>query len=163
MIAFLEALHAAKHPEKPKKEKKRRTPKFMVYHSLEMKVFVVWLRYGTLSEEVQPALRTYSQIFKITGVKISSQFTIVRLWKEISYQVVCRRSECGRRTYITDEMKQYLLSTQTLKEWAPFSLTNRTLKIEQRFGLKLHYTTLSNFYRENKVTCRKPQYQYGRK
>ena len=50
MIAFLEALHAAKHPEKQKKEKKRRTPKFMVYHSLEMKGFVVWLRYCTLSE-----------------------------------------------------------------------------------------------------------------
>ena len=48
MIAFLEALHAAKHPEKPKKEKKRRIPKFMVHHSLEMKAFVVWLRYGTL-------------------------------------------------------------------------------------------------------------------
>jgi len=140
MIAFLEALHAAKHPEKPKKEKKRRVPKFMVYHTLEMKAFVVWLRYGTLSEEVQPALRTYSQIFKITGVKISSQFTIIRLWKENDYQMMCRRSDCGRRTYITDEMKQYLLSTQTLKDWAPFSLTNRTLKIEQRFGVKLHYT-----------------------
>ena len=72
--------------------------------------------------------------------------------------MVCRRSDCGRRTYITEEMKQYLLSNETLKEWAPFSLTNRTLKIEQRFGVKLHYTTLSNFYRQNKVTCRKPQY-----
>ena len=29
--------------------------------------------------------------------------------------------------------------------------------------MKIHYTTLSNFYRRNKVTCRKPQYQYGRK
>ena len=94
MIAFLEALHAAKHPEKPKKEKKRRVPKFMVYHSLEMKAFVVWLRYGTLSEEVQPPLRTYSQIFKITGVKISSQFTIIiRLWKENDFQVVWRRKK----------------------------------------------------------------------
>ena len=163
MIAFLEALHEAKHPDKPKKEKKRRAPKFMVYHSLEMKAFVVWLRYGTLSEEVQPTLRTYSQIFHITGVKISSQFIIIRLWKENGHQVVCKRSDCGRRTYITQEMKQYLLSTQTLKEWAPFSLFNRTLKIEQKFGIKLHYTTLSNFYRRNKVTCRKPQYQYGRK
>ena len=81
MIAFLEALHEAKHPDKPKREKKRRAPKIMFYHSLEMKAFVVWLRYGTLSEEVQPTLRTYSQIFHITGVKISSQFTIIRLWK----------------------------------------------------------------------------------
>ena len=60
-------------------------------------------------------------------------------------------------------MKECLLSTQTLKEWAPFSLINRTLKIEKRFGVKIHYTTLSNFYRRNKVSCRKPQYQYGRK
>ena len=29
--------------------------------------------------------------------------------------------------------------------------------------MKLHYTTLSTFYRNNKITCRKPQYQYGRK
>ena len=60
-------------------------------------------------------------------------------------------------------MKEYLLREQTLKEWAPFSLINRTLKIEYRFGVKIHYTTLSNFYRRKKVTCRKPQYQYGRK
>ena len=70
---------------------------------------------------------------------------------------------CGKLSFITEEMKRYLLSTQTLKEWAPFSLVNRTLKIEQMFGVKLHYTTLSNFYRRNKITCRKPQYQYGRK
>ena len=74
-----------------------------------------------------------------------------------------RLSDCGRRTCITEEMKQYLLSTQSLKDWAPFSLFNRTLKIEQQFGVKLHYTTLSTFYRRNKITCRKPQYQYGRK
>ena len=85
MIAFLEALHAAKHPDNPKKGKKRRAPKFKVYHSLEMKAFVVWLRYGSLSEEVRPPLRTYSQIFQITGVKIKSQFTIIKLWKENGY------------------------------------------------------------------------------
>ena len=44
--------------------------------------------------------------------------------------MVSRLSDCGRRTCITEEMKQYLLSTQSLKDWAPFSLFNRTLKIE---------------------------------
>jgi transposase len=77
--------------------------------------------------------------------------------------VVWKKRQCGRTACITEEMKEYLLSTQTLKEWAPFSLINRTLKIEKRFGVKIHYTTLSNFYRRNKVSCRKPQYQYGRK
>lgn len=130
MIAFLEALHASKHPDNPKRQMKRRIPKFKVYHTLEMKAFVVWLRYGTLSEEIEPPLRTFHQIFQITGVKVNSQFTIIRLWKENDFQVMCRRRECGRRACITEEMKQYLLSTQTLKEWAPFSLINRTLKIE---------------------------------
>ena len=81
MIAFLEALHASKHPENPKRPEKRRIPKFKVYHSLEMKAFVIWLRYGTLSEDIEPPLRTHRQIFQITGVKVTSQFTIIRLWK----------------------------------------------------------------------------------
>ena len=91
MIAFLEALHAAKHPDNPKKDIKRRAPKFKVYHSLEMKAFVVWLRYGSLTEEVEPPLRTYNQIFQVTGVKINSQFIIIRVWRENDYQVVCCR------------------------------------------------------------------------
>ena len=52
-----------------------------MYHSLEMKAFVIWLRYGTLSEDIEPPLRTHRQIFQITGVKVTSQFTIIRLWK----------------------------------------------------------------------------------
>ena len=82
MIAFLETLHASKHPDNPKRQKKRRIPKFMVHHSLEMKAFVVWLRYGTLSEVVEPPLRTFRQIFQFTGLNVNSQFTIIRLWKE---------------------------------------------------------------------------------
>ena len=85
MIAFLEALHATKHPEKPRREKKQRAPKFKVYHSLEKKAFVVWLSYGTLSEEVRPPPRTFREIFQIKGVKINSQFTIIKLWKENGY------------------------------------------------------------------------------
>ena len=130
MIAFLEALHASKHPDNPKRQTKQRIPKFKVYHSLEMKAFVIWLRYGTLSEETEPPLRTFRQIFQITGVKVTSQFTIIRLWKQNDFQVVCKRSECGRTACITEEMKKFLLSEQTLKEWAPFSVINRTLKIE---------------------------------
>ena len=81
MIAFLEALHASKHPDNPKRPIKRRRSILMVHHSLEMKAFVVWLRYGTLSEVVEPPLRTFRQIFQITGVKVNSLFTIIRLWK----------------------------------------------------------------------------------
>jgi hypothetical protein len=76
-----------------------------------MKAFVIWLQYGTLSEDIEPPLRTHRQIFQITGVKVTSQFTIIRLWKENGFQVMCRRGECGRRACITEEMKKYLLTT----------------------------------------------------
>jgi len=35
--------------------------------------------------------------------------------------------------------------------------------IEEKFGIKIHKTTLGLFYRQHKVTCRKPQYIYERK
>ena len=35
--------------------------------------------------------------------------------------------------------------------------------IEEKFGVKIHKTTLGTFYREHKVSCRKPQYIYYRK
>jgi hypothetical protein len=80
---------------------------------------------------VEPPLLTFHRIFQITGVKINSQFTIIRLWKDNNgLQVLCKKRQCGRRACITEEMKEYLLREQTLKEWAPFSLINRTLKIE---------------------------------
>ena len=41
MIAFLEALHASKHSDNLKRQMKRRIPKFKVYHTLEMKAFLV--------------------------------------------------------------------------------------------------------------------------
>ena len=84
----------------------------------------------TLSEVVEPPLRTFRQIFQITGVKVNSQFTIIRLWKDNGFLVVWKKRQCGRTACITEEMKEYLLREQTLKEWAPFSLINRTLKIE---------------------------------
>lgn len=79
MIEFLEALRAAKHPENPKKRNpKQRRPAFKVFHTVEMKAFVVWLRFGSLTAECKPALRKMREIFRITGVKLSSQFTIIK-------------------------------------------------------------------------------------
>ena len=69
MIAFLEALHVAKHPDIKKRKKKENIKN---YHSLEMKAFVVWLRYGSLAEVCEPPLRTFKEIFRITGVKVNS-------------------------------------------------------------------------------------------
>ena len=72
MIAFLEALHVAKHPDIKKRKKKENRMVFKNYHSLEMKAFVVWLRYGSLAEVCEPPLRTFKEIFRITGVKVNS-------------------------------------------------------------------------------------------
>ena len=60
-------------------------------------------------------------------------------------------------------MKDYLLDPKTLKEWVGYSLKMRTLLIEKKFGVKISTVSLGVFYRDNKVTCRKPQYQYAHK
>ena len=66
IIAFLEALRAANHPENPKKRNpKQRRPAFKVLHTVEMKAFVVWLRFGSLTAECKTALRKIREIFRI--------------------------------------------------------------------------------------------------
>ena len=73
------------------------------------------------------------------------------------------RGKHERKVWYDEKIKKYLLDPKTLYEWASYSLSYRVLKIEQMFNVKIHYTTLSTFYRKHKVTCRKPQYTYLRK
>ena len=72
VLEYLTKLHAAKYPEKPKKAKKGKGPKFQVNHSFETRAYVIWLRYGSITQECDPPLRTHQRIFEITGVKVSS-------------------------------------------------------------------------------------------
>jgi len=46
---FLESLHSQKYPKSEKKPTKMFRPVFMVNHRLEARMYVVWLRYGSLN------------------------------------------------------------------------------------------------------------------
>ena len=87
VMEFLKQLHASKYPDKPKKERKVKGPKFMVNHSYETRAYVIWLRYGSIHQECDPPLRTHRRIFEITGVKVASQLTMIRNWRKYGYQI----------------------------------------------------------------------------
>jgi hypothetical protein len=163
VLDYLEDLQVEKFPEKPKKPRKVKGRVFYVNHNYNTRAYVIWLRFGSVTEECDPPLRTFQRIFEITGVKVASCMTIVRNWRRHGHEVVSLRGKWERKLWYTADMKKYLLDPQTLSDWAAYSLPMRVLKIEQMFGVKIHYTTLSLFYRKHRVTCRKPQYTYLRK
>ena len=78
LTEFLEQLHQQKYPKKEKKCKKVKMPRFMVNHRTEARMFVVFLRFGSLTQECHPPLRTHRRIFEIMGVKTTTQFNIIR-------------------------------------------------------------------------------------
>jgi len=101
-------------------------PKFMVNHRTEARMFVVFLRFGSLTQECHPRLRTHRRIFEITGVKPTTQFNIIRRWRENNYQVLPSKKGYDRkRCWYTQEIKDFLLDPNTLREWAPYSSNQR--------------------------------------
>ena len=77
MIRFLEQLRQTRHPENiEEKPKKLWKPTFMQNISVDMKLFVVYLRYNKLNEP-GPKWHTYKKISEIAGVKLNSVLSIV--------------------------------------------------------------------------------------
>jgi hypothetical protein len=130
VLEFLKELHARKYPEVPKKERKVKGPKFVMNHSYETRAFVIWLRFGSIHEECYQPLITYRRIFEITGVKIPSQITMVRNWRKYGHTICNFRGVRQIKYWYTDEMIKYLLDPETLRKWAPYSLSYRVLMIE---------------------------------
>ena len=76
VMQFLEALHNDMHPQAVKRAPKERKLTFITYITKEMKSFIVWLRFGSLTEEGEP-LRTLQEISNLTGIKRSSVFSVI--------------------------------------------------------------------------------------
>jgi len=55
------------------------------------------------------------------------------------------------------------VSTKLLKEWAHLSLAQRSMKLEQMFGVKVCGELLAHYYKRNGINYIKPQYAYLRK
>ena len=91
MIEFLEELRMIRHREKEeKKEAKPWKPKLRHDHSHDVKAYVVFLRYGSLTEP-GPKWHTFSRIREITGVKINTAHYICKHWEKNGFQIVNHR------------------------------------------------------------------------
>jgi transposase len=56
-----------------------------------------------------------------------------------------------------------MINPKILNEWAPYSLHQRAILIEQKFGVKVSYNAVAEVYKNHKVTYCQPQYAYCRK
>ena len=60
---------------------------------------------------------------------------------------------------MTPEILDYVTDKAMLKAWAHLSLSERVLKIHEKFNVKMTQQTLGLWYRKNKIRWRKPQYK----
>jgi hypothetical protein len=109
VLDYLEDLQVKKYPEKIKKPRKVKGHVFYVNHNLNTRSYVIWLRFGSLTKECDPPLRTFQRIFEITGVKVASCMTIVRNWRRYGHEVVSYRGKYERKLWHTEDMKKFLL------------------------------------------------------
>jgi hypothetical protein len=56
-----------------------------------------------------------------------------------------------------------MVNPKTLSDWAPYSLHQRAILVEQKFGVKVSYESVANVYQKHNITCCQPQYAYCRK
>ena len=45
-----------------------------------------------------------------------------------------------------------MINPKTLSDWAPYSLHQRALLVEQKFGVKVSYQSVANVYKKHKVS-----------
>jgi hypothetical protein len=79
---------------------------------------------------------------------------ILLRYKKNNYQVILarRNNECAAsRIKLTDELRKYLGSTETLDRWKGLPLRDRCLKLMSEKGVKLAHSTLRTFYVANGI------------
>lgn len=79
MLKFLEGLGTVNMP-KPAKASKPWRPRLQRRHGLDMTAFVIFLRFGSLTEE-RVICRSREEIFRLTGVKPDTQTGMFRKWR----------------------------------------------------------------------------------
>lgn len=161
MINFLQWMKDLKHPEKQIKQRKEKRISLFSQLSLEMKQFVVFLRYESLTEMLPPK-RTFQQIQKITSVNYTTAYNVCKTWVLSGCKFIKKKQNFACKLE-KPEIVAHLTKQKTLIEWAHLSLHQRALKIYQLFGVKVTYQTVANFYKKHKITYKKPQYVYCRK
>ncbi len=119
LIEFLESARGAKD-SRPRKVKAHHF-KMRTTYSNDTKAFVVYLRFGSLTQDGPPQ-HSMAQIRDLTGVKLVSCYSIIRDWRKKGFVISNGKLGVSHRTKVTVELEQQLINTKTLTEMAPHSL-----------------------------------------
>lgn len=161
LIQYLDQIRDARHDKKERKRKEYRIH-FRKNLTVEQKAYIVYLRYGSLTDDSNP-IRTHREVGEITGIKVNSCTTVCQRWKRDGFTIKNNCKGCPSNRKITPEIEQQLVNPKLLKEWRHLSLDQRCMKFEQMFGFRISNFTLRLYYKKNKINYIKPQYAYLRK
>ena len=68
----------------------------------------------------------------------------------------------GRKPILGPEIQEYLKEKDTLKAWANLTLEERTVKIKEKFGIKITDKGLRAYYKRLNIRFLRPQYRFYR-
>ena len=77
-------------------------------YSDEKKALVVYVRFGSLTSE-GPPLRSMTEVRDVTGVKLTSCYSIIRDWRKKGYVISNGKKGLSRRTKVSEELEKTLV------------------------------------------------------
>lgn len=128
---------------------------------IETQALVIYLRFGSLNSDSKVWLSP-TQVFKRTGVKLCTQWAIIRRWRAREFTIVKGENK-GRRPSIAADDVRWIVARDTLESMAHLSLQRRVEIIREKLGRpRLSATTLRRYYVRNRVSFKRPDYKYYR-
>ena len=102
--------------------------------TLSQMAMVIFLRYGSLTSD-RELWHNYNQVFKKTGVKPSTQWFIIKRWRERGFKVESHHLNKGRGCLLKDDQMRFLSNPRTLRDWSHLSLEARAAVVREKFNL----------------------------
>ena len=102
-------------------------------HSISMEALVIFMRFGSLTNDNHKWL-TATEVFKRTGVKIKTQWSMVNRWRKRGF-IIERRKPQGRPRMLTKEQVQWITDNSTLQSMSHLCLAKRARLIKEHFQL----------------------------
>ena len=94
----------------------------------------------------------------------TAAYNVCRRWIANGCQIINKcKLRTNKHTKLTPEIVAFMVNPKILSDWAPYSLNQRAILIEQKFGFKISYNAVAEVYKKHKVSYCQPQYAYCRK
>ena len=124
-----------------------------------MQALVIFLRFGSLQSDEKTNLSAM-EVFKRTGVKVQSQQSIIRRWRERGFLIYLKKRPGMNRMLNADQVR-WLTNIDTLQSMAHLSLRKRAQLISEKFQLpRFNHATLRLYYLRYGVKYKRPDYKF---